>query len=308
MRRRAIFLASTDPYWNLAVEEHLFNTFDENAKVLLLYINSPAVVIGKHQNPWLEVHLSELQSRGVDLARRISGGGAVYHDRGNLNFSFLGSKDSFNRKRNLEFVQRVLRSIDIQADITDTADLYLGPKKISGNAFCFRRNRALHHGTLLTDADLSRLQGLLSPQKLPIKTHAVASKPAATVNLAKVYPHISCETLVSVLASAHLESAGEPETLYPADLCLKDVQNLAERNRSWEWIFGRTPDFELSVDEVTVKVRKGRIQSIEGELPPAFEPEPLIGTAFRKDDLSALFGRLTGDVESLAKKLHSLTL
>ncbi len=305
---RAVFLGSTNPYWNLAFEEYLFNTFDEESGVLLLYVNRQAVVIGKHQNPWLEVNLSELQTRGVDLVRRISGGGTVYHDEGNLNFSFLSAKNGFDRKRNLLFVQHVLRSIGIPADITDTADLYLGSGKISGNAFCFRRNRALHHGTLLIGADLSRLRELLAPAQLSIETHAVTSQSAATVNICSVKPEITCETLAAELAKAYLEGSGVIETVRPEDANQAEVQDLSERNRSWEWVYGRTPEFRLSVGRQIVTIRKGQIRWIAGESPPDFDPEPLIGVALRKPDLSRFFGRIPAENEAIVRQLHSMTV
>ena len=307
-RRRAVILASTNPYWNLAAEEVLFNTLPEGSGALLLYVNEPVVVIGRHQNPWLEVDLPELLRRGVSLVRRISGGGAVYHDEGNLNFSFLGPHEGFDRRKNLEFVRGVLLSIGIQTDISDSVDLYAGQGKVSGNAFCFRKNRSLHHGTLLIDTDLGRLQGLLSPPPVSIETHAVKSRPATTANLASLSPGMTRGTLVTALAKAYLEQVGETEIISAEDFDHPEVDELVKRNRSWEWSFGRTPDFRLKAAGATVEIKKGLIGSIEGGLPRNAAPGALAGVPFRKPDLARLLGDPPAGLEALITALHSLAV
>ncbi|MBT3275115.1 MAG: lipoate--protein ligase family protein, partial [Spirochaetales bacterium] len=181
---KQVFLSnSNDPYRNLAMEEFLLDNFSGEAALLFLYTNASSVVIGKHQNPWLEISLKELDSRQIPLVRRISGGGTVYHDLGNLNFSFIGKKAGFDRKKNLELVARAVSMLGVAAVVTDNYDLYAAGKKISGNAFCFRRDKVLHHGTLLIDADLDGLRLLLNPPEQGISTHAVRSRPAETANL-----------------------------------------------------------------------------------------------------------------------------
>ena len=287
LHRRVIVSAVTDPFFNLAVEEFLFDTLAEQTGILLLYVNSPVVVIGKHQNPWLEVNLRELTKWRVGLLRRISGGGTVYHDTGNLNFSFLEPKDGFDRSRNLGFVRDVLRTIGIDAYITKKVDLYIEGGKISGNAFCFRKNRALHHGTLLVDTDVTRMHGLLSPKPLPIETHAVRSRPASTLNLSSVQHGLSCRTVQRELAKAYLEH-GEVETVSTGDFRNTDVRNLSKRNRRWEWNFGRTPDFKLTAEGATATISKGLIASIDGVVSSDLVTEALTGTAFCESDLSKL--------------------
>ncbi len=278
-------------------------------------MNDPVVVIGKHQNPWREVNLSALLEQGVPLLRRISGGGAVYHDRGNLNFSFLGSKDGFDRRQNLDFVRRVLLSLGIDADISDSVDLYAAGRKVSGNAFCFRRNKSLHHGTLLIHADLSRLHGLLSPVYMPIETHAVVSRPATTANLTAVCPGISVGSVATGLAKAYLQRIGETETISPEDYDHPGMTELVERNRSWEWNFGRTPNFRLKVAGVTVEIRKGVIHSIEGDRPAGGTAPPseaaaaqLNGVHFRKPELAKLLKKAPAGCEALLSGLHSIAV
>jgi lipoate---protein ligase len=303
--RRVIISASEDPFWNLAVEEYLLDTLPDATCILLLYKNGPSVIIGKHQNPWLEANLPELISRNVVLLRRISGGGTVYHDGGNLNFSFLSSKDGFDRRENLELVSEVLRSFGINATITDTHDLYVGEKKISGNAFCFRRNHVVHHGTLLVSADLARLSGLLTHRELPIVTHAVRSNPAATVNLGSLENGITTQVLISGMTAAFLEGQRTAENISPENFQPDEVARLTDRNRTWEWNYGRTPDFKLELSGLTVSIRKGLITAIEG----SDRLESLIGIPFRKTDLDPILEAASdSETEAAISALYSLSL
>ena len=183
---------SSDVYLNLAREEYLLERLPETSHGLLLYVNSPSVVFGKHQNPWRECSVVALRDRGIPLARRISGGGTVYHDLGNLNFSFLLPKEGFDRRRNLETVVRALTSLGIEARISSRHDLTVDGGKISGNAFCFRRGRALHHGTLLIHSELGQLKGALKGSA-GIETFAVESNPSPVVNLRRLQPALTVE-------------------------------------------------------------------------------------------------------------------
>ena len=306
-QRRVIISKTVDPFWNLAAEEYFLDTLTENTRILLLYINSAAIIIGKHQNPWLEVNLGELANRNTVLLRRISGGGTVYHDTGNLNFSFIGSKDRLDRRENLEFVADVLAFFGIDARITDTHDLYAGDEKISGNAFCFRRQQVVHHGTLLVDSDLARLEGLLSPPEAGIETHAVRSKPAATVNISHFDSGITIEKLTRRMTEAFLGKDKPVENISQEDFRPNEVSSLTERNRTWEWNFGRTPDFKLMVEGITVSIRKGVIAALEGTR--AEKAEPLVGVPFRKRELSSLLQtREAGDAGRVISVLYSLSV
>ena len=307
IQQRVIISISQDPFWNLAAEEHLLESLTENTRTLLLYTNSAAVIIGKHQNPWLEVNLQKLGEREGVLLRRISGGGAVYHDTGNLNFSFLESRDDFDRRVNLEFVANVLASAGIKTRITDTHDLYADEKKISGNAFCFRRKHVVHHGTLLVDSDLSRLKGLLTPPDIGIETHAVRSKPAATVNISNLYGDVTKEELVTRMTEAFLDGAGGAEHISPAGFNTREVAELAERNRTWEWNYGRTPDFKLNIAGFSISIRKGRVTAVEGLADE--EARHLAGIPFRKADLHPLLhGGVTGDSLRVVSGLYPHSL
>ncbi|HCD68366.1 MAG TPA: lipoate--protein ligase, partial [Bacteroidetes bacterium] len=169
---------SHDVYANLALEEYLVT--QSNDDILLFYINSPSVVIGKHQNPWKEVDLTLRNEKKHTIARRLSGGGTVYHDRGNINFSFIRNKnqDFVNFKEHIIPISAALEKLGIRNIISPRNDIFVNDHKVSGNAehVNSKLGRILHHGTLLYDSDLIRLNGSIRPQKkYEIKTHAVNS-------------------------------------------------------------------------------------------------------------------------------------
>ncbi len=241
--------SSHDVYLNLAREEYLFDSLPEGSRAFLLYVNAPAVVFGKHQNPWKECAVADLRRRGVPLARRISGGGTVYHDLGNLNFSFILPKEGFDRRRNLETVVDALSSLGLEAEVSDRHDVTIGGKKVSGNAFCFRKNRALHHGTLLIRSRLNELRGSLAG--IPgIETFAVASNPSPVTNIADVDSAVTIDRVSAALIREVQRrwvgpAGGEPVHIEETRLTADEVLSLWKRNREPEWIFDRTPQFTV---------------------------------------------------------------
>ncbi len=220
---------STDVYRNLAVEEWLL----ENAPhlpVLLLYINSPCVVIGKNQNPWRECRLSLMEKDKVPLARRISGGGAVYHDEGNLNVSVIVPRTQYREEKQYELIFETLETFGIQASKLRKNSLAVNGKKFSGQAFCFRSDRVLHHGTLLVNSDLQRLGRYLGSEITGIETKAVASIPAEVMNLADAEnpppPVEGISAYSEVLFGAIPSVGGVPERRGGSDVMTSQSLNL----------------------------------------------------------------------------------
>ena len=169
---------STDVYRNLAVEEWLFDHADLRGPILFLCVNSPCVVIGKNQNPWRECRLSLMGKEGVPLARRISGGGAVYHDEGNLNFGVIVPRAEYCEEKQYELIFQTLEATALQhVNLYKMGknSLAINGKKFSGQAFCFRGQHVLHHGTLLVNSDLDRLNRYLGSEIDGIETKAIAS-------------------------------------------------------------------------------------------------------------------------------------
>jgi lipoate-protein ligase A len=182
---------------NLAVEEWLLD-HAPHLPVLFLYVNDPCVVIGKNQNPWRECRLSLMEQENVPLARRISGGGTVYHDPGNLNVSVIVPRTEYREDKQYELIFQTLEATALRhRNFSKLGKNSLGVdgKKFSGQAFCFRGERVLHHGTLLVNADLKRLGRYLGPELEGIQTKAVASVPAQVTNLSG----LTIETLSTAL-------------------------------------------------------------------------------------------------------------
>ena len=274
----------TDPFWNLAFEEHLFDQLPADSEALLLYVNRKSVIIGKHQNPWLEANTALLRSRAVPLLRRISGGGTVYHDEGNLNYSFIMNRERFDRAENLDLVLSALRKLGIHGVMTDSYDLIWNGGKFSGNSFCFRRRRVLHHGTLLVNSHLKELGELLATGAADIGTHAVRSRPARTVNLAEVGDGVSLHDIRDQLCRRFSESreATELRQVGEEGDHVEETAELRQKNRSWEWVYGRTPEFTIAAGPGSwfIRVKKGRICSVESSETLPSTAESLIGRRF----------------------------
>ncbi len=265
-----------DVYRNLALEEWLL----ENASslpVLFLYANDPCVVIGKNQNPWRECRLSLMEKEGVALARRVSGGGAVYHDAGNLNFSIIVPRSEYHEEKQYELIFQTLEKFGIQSSKVRKNSLVVDGKKFSGNAFCHRRDRTLHHGTLLVDADLARLGRYLGPEIGGIETKAIASVPAEVANLSG----LTVEKLSAALSETFLKMYGpgsvnrdhsDPSRVeFWNDEMIPEAELLPMigKNSSKAWKLEHTPRFEVTLNGEKFTVKKGRVTNAEGQ--PFFE-------------------------------------
>ena len=154
-----------DPHRNLAIEQHLLETVLGGCCLLYLWRNERTVVIGKNQNAWAECRTTLLSDEGGRLARRLSGGGAVYHDLGNLNFTFLMREEDYDLPRQLSVIQRACTLCGIETEISGRNDLLASGRKFSGNAFYHHEGRAYHHGTLLVDVDADAMSRYLSPSR-----------------------------------------------------------------------------------------------------------------------------------------------
>ena len=251
---------SLDPYRNLAVEDYLVDRAHALAPALFLWRGRCSVVIGKHQNPWRECRLPALRAAGGALVRRVSGGGAVYHDEGNLNYAFLCHRASFDKDVQYAVVCRALAGLGIDTGRMGKSSLGVRGKKISGNAFCYRRKGVLHHGTLLVSAQLARIGEFLKGRDPSFETHAVVSEPAPVANLCDFVPGLTVEQVGEALAAAFEEHCGGG--VERRGLEALDTQDIAEREarmRTWDWCFGRTPSFTVPVTE-TSSWGSGRVE------------------------------------------------
>ena len=234
-------LTTTNPHYNLAVEEYLFR--HERDDVCMLWQNAHTVVIGKNQNAFAEVDIDALHRDGVYLARRITGGGAVYHDLGNVNFSFISANST---ETGLDFARftapivRALASLGVQAELSGRNDLLLDGQKFSGNAQYSADGRTLHHGTLLFDADLAALSRYLRPDEEKLASKGIKSVRSRVTNL-KPHLQISATTgeFISLLAEQLRAEYNPEEPPIPQN---DEIDALFARNASAEWLY---PEREL---------------------------------------------------------------
>ena len=194
-----------DPYENLALEEALLHRVGEGELILYLWQNERTVVIGRNQNPWKECRTALLAEEGGRLARRLSGGGAVFHDLGNLNFTFLMSAEDWDLPRQLTVIERACRSLGIPAERSGRNDLLADGRKFSGNAFYQHNGKAYHHGTLMVDVDMEMVQRYLSPSKAKLAAKGVDSVRSRVVNLREFVPDLTVEQLADALIAAIAE-------------------------------------------------------------------------------------------------------
>ncbi len=286
----AVYRSSlVDPFLNLAIEDYLLRNRPLSERALLLYVNDPAVVIGRHQNPWIECNPELMAQEGVVLARRQSGGGTVYHDRGNLNFTLFSRREDYDQDANFDLVVEALRTLGVAAERSGRNDLVCGGYKISGSAFKHLRERSFHHGTVLVAADLARLSAVLKPAPAEIRSRGIASVRSTVANLIDLVPggagspDAPAELMGRVadaLIGAFLDRwggavgasvAGSRAAVHELDAAFvaarEQILARADEYRSWDWVYGKTPRFEETVrlggGVARVYVENGCISGIE---------------------------------------------
>lgn len=239
-----------DPYHNLAVEQVLLEGVEEGVCILYLWQNENTVVIGKNQNPWQECRTGLLQGEGGRLARRLSGGGAVFHDLGNLNFTFLMRQEAFSLDRQFGIIERAVSSFGVDVRRSGRNDILAEGMKFSGNAFYKNGTQAYHHGTLLVDADMEKLSRYLSPSKAKLQSKGVESVRSRVVNLHALNPQITVASLMDALEDSFAAAFGiSPVQITEEGLDTEAVSSYAARNKSWDWLWGRKLPFDVCAEE-----------------------------------------------------------
>ena len=288
------------PWINLAFEENMLPLASARGIILYLWRNQHTVVIGRNQNAWKECRTALLEEEGGFLARRLSGGGAVYHDLGNLNFTFLTSSSLYDVSRQTEVLVRALHFLGISAVRTGRNDVSVEDRKVSGNAYYSGKAGRLHHGSILINGDIDRMGRYLQPSAAKLKAKGVDSVRSRVANLREFSSSVTVDSVKNAIAAAFLEEYGGRGE--PIDLCamLDDghFQSLREKFSSREWIYGRSPDFDLDIDhrfdwgnmELGFSVLEGRVSRCQvysdamnggliAELGKCLEGVPLEGSA-----------------------------
>ncbi len=289
---------SFNPFGNLAMEQHLLETVAGGCCLLYLWQNENTVVIGRNQNPWAECRVSLLEEEGGHLARRLSGGGTVFHDLGNLNFTFLVPTEDYDLQKQQRVLLEACRSFGIPAELSGRNDLTAYGRKFSGNAFYHNGPRSYHHGTLLVDVAGAKLQRYLTPSKAKLESKGVPSVRSRVVNLKELCPSITVDGLKRALVMAfesvyRLKSA--PRVLTDADE--RRIAELREIYSSWAWRFGQRLPFtcrvagrfpwggvelQLNVDEGVIRATRLYTDAMDHGLAAEAEAA-LTGRSFRKE-------------------------
>lgn len=261
-----------NPYRNLAIEQRLLETVEANTVTLYLWQNENTVVIGRNQNAWKECRTDLLEAEGGRLARRLSGGGAVYHDLGNLNFTFLVPTESYDLDRQLNVILSALRHLGMEAERSGRNDVLCQGRKVSGNAFYRQGERSYHHGTLLVRTDVERMQRYLNPSPLKWQGKGVDSVRSRVGNLTEYAPDVTILTLKQALLRAFSEEYGmQAERVSFSKEDEAEIQRLTERNGSFSWNYGSRAPCSVSLSgrflwgslTVELSLEKGRIERVQ---------------------------------------------
>ena len=236
---------SLDPAFNLALEELLASEYSE--PVVMLWRNGPSVIVGRNQNTHAEVNIETLRSWQIAVVRRITGGGAVYHDPGNINYTITADDrllDSEAFARHARIILEVLHQLGIAAEFHGRNDILVDGRKISGSAKSVLADRTLFHGTLLFDTDLSVLSQVLTPDEEKIKAKGIRSVRSRVANLKEFLPHFDRESFFQELIDRLLVILGEKQLSPLPENLLVRAGELADRKyRTWEWNFGSATDY-----------------------------------------------------------------
>ncbi len=262
----------TDPRINLAIEEYALKNLDINETYLLFYINRPSIIIGKNQNTIEEINTEYVEENGITVVRRLSGGGAVYHDLGNLNFSFITKDDgeSFhNFKKFTEPVIQALKKLGVNAELSGRNDIEVEGRKISGNAQFSTRGRMFSHGTLMLDSEIDHVVSALRVKKDKIESKGIKSIRSRVANISEfLKEEMTVEEFRQLLLTNIFDGLDEiPEYVLTEEDWEKIHQLSENRYQTWEWNYGKSPKFNLhhsnrfpigSID-VRLEVNKGVI-------------------------------------------------
>ena len=297
-----------DPRWNLALEQYIFDPADRSHGYLMLWQNENTIVVGKYQNTVAEINNEYVREKDITVVRRLSGGGAVYHDLGNLNFTFIvdaSDVERINFRMFCEPIMRALATFGVTAELSGRNDITVDGKKISGNAQYLREGRVMHHGTILFDTDSSIIGNALHVDREKLASKGVKSVVSRVTNLRA---HLPEGTTLADFKARLVEELGKSELMEPMELSdealarVKEIKK--ERYDTWEWNYGRSPGYTDS--------RRRRIEGV-GTVEAALTVKNEVireirffGDFFAEGEVSELENALIGccrEKEALMEKL-----
>ena len=290
MKLSYLDLTTTDPSYNLAMEQYVFDCLPRDRMYFMLWQNDNAIIVGKYQNTLSEINLEAVERRGIRVVRRLSGGGAVYHDMGNLNFTFItdaASGTALDMKLFCQPVVRTLAALGVHAEVNGRNDITIDGKKFSGNSQYLRQGRVMQHGTIMFNSELSVVSEALQVDPTKFQTKGVRSVRSRVTNVADHLDRpVSLPEFRRILLENILrENPGQPYPLTPKDLAA--VEKLREeRYAAWDWNYGQSPACTVlrrrrvegcGLVEAYISVDSGLISAIafRGDFFSAVEPEEL---------------------------------
>lgn len=271
MQRNFIYLSDTlDPYVNISTDEWFLDHISDDDLILYFYQNAPSVIIGKNQNPWRECDLHQMECDGVKLVRRVSGGGAVFHDEGNLNFSFISGKNRSDDKRASRILMEALERLGIEAELSGRNDILWRGRKFSGNAKAVRHGRCMQHGTLLVSAALERLALYLTVDPSKIRSKGIASVRSRVCNLTEAKKELDMEILRGSVTRSFENEVGYWGEWQFSSSEAEERAAYTKRHSDPEWFLGQTPKFDYEFRkrysfggvELLISLEKGKITAV----------------------------------------------
>ena len=288
---------SNDPHFNLALEEYVLKALNPREDYVILWQNKPSIIIGKNQNAIEEINQKYVKDNCIPVVRRLSGGGAVYHDFGNLNFTFIvhnNKKDVSNYRKFTEPVIKALNEMGVPAEFSGRNDITIEGKKFSGNAQYYYRDRLLHHGTLLYNSELTRLGEALNVRMDKITSKGIKSVRSRVTNIAdyleEVYDIKDFKELLLNKIQEGFNSLGKEHVLNEVDYKnINDIMN--SRYSTWEWNYGLSPDFNIQKSrrfeggllDVRFDVSRGTIEKMK-----------IFGDFLSRRDIAELVDKIIG--------------
>ncbi|MBE0655398.1 MAG: lipoate--protein ligase [Bacteroidales bacterium] len=285
---------NTDPYFNLAAEEYMLKHFSDD--VFMLWRNDNAIIVGKHQNTLSEINLDHVKEKGIKVVRRISGGGAVFHDLGNLNFTFIRNGEAGNlvdfKKFTLPIIE-VLQKMGVDAKFEGRNDITIEGKKFSGNAEHVWKNRTLHHGTILFSSVIADLSKALKVNPLKFKDKAVKSVRSRVTNVSEHLKEKMDVTEFSRKVMEHIMEKYDDSVLY--EFTAEDIKKIEairdEKFATWEWNFGYSPKYNF---EKLIRTNGGTLEFHIDVEKGIMKDVKIYGDFFHKHDIDIVEKSLAG--------------
>lgn len=304
---------SNKPDYNIALEEYCFKSLLQHEKIFILWINEPAIIIGKHQNAFEEINADYVKKHNINVVRRISGGGAVYHDLNNLNYTIISNEekgDDFDFKTFSQPVIDTLKELGVTAEFSGRNDILIDGKKICGNAQAYIKGRIMHHGCLLFNTELSVLAKALEIPKDIISSNATKSVRSAVDNILPNLPNkISVEEFADkLLAHMKRKFPTMKEYIFSQQELAEIEKNRASKFGTWEWNWGKSPKFDINRHS---RYTAGKIQVFANVKNSMIENIKFYGTFFgNNSNLEEIENALIGvrytytDIEDKLKDLN----